>query len=127
MNLYNFVELTADRAKVQLTHGAKEKIVGSLRTAGFKNLDTEKDRQDAFTIVSDRITRFIETPRLREANIVTAATSKSGASAFEAIKEMRDKGICPKCKTDKHVAYPKIRSGEEVLYCKACRAVLWKD
>ena len=128
MDLYSFVELTAERAQVELTHSGKNKIVGSLRTAGFaEKLDTVKDREDAFLIVSDRITRFIETPRLKKACVVTAATAKDGASAFEAIKEMRDKGICPKCKTDRAVEYPKIRNGEEVMYCKTCRAVLWKD
>jgi len=127
MTLYEFVALAADRADVQLTHSAKEKIVGSLKVAGFENLKNEKDRQTAFIIVSKRIAKIIEIPKLRKASIVTAASPKSGASAFEAIKEMRDKGICPKCKTDKNVSYPKIRKGEEVMYCSTCRAVLWKD
>lgn len=126
MELYNFVELTAERAEVNLTHGGKEKLVGALRAAGFDTLETPSDRRVAFRIVSERIASIVETPRLRK-RLVVAAAEKGGATEFDAIKDMKNKGVCPKCKTDKHTSTPKIRNGEKVLYCGSCRATLWLD
>lgn len=119
MDLYSFVRVVAERSGLNLSQADRERLVGTLRTAGFsETLTTKRDKAQALAVVTAQINRA--TTRLR-----TAAAPKQGADLFRTIQQLNSEKLCGKCKGKTESV--KLASNEEANYCPTCRATLWKS
>lgn len=119
MDLYSFVRIITERSALNLPQCERERLVGTLRAAGFsESLTTKRDKEQALAVVTSHLRRSVKQ------NLRTAAAPKQGAELFHAIKELNDARKCGKCKgpTEK----VKLASGEDVNYCTSCRVTLWQ-
>jgi hypothetical protein len=117
VNLYNFVRIIAERSGLSLPQRERERIVGTLRTAGFsEDLSTKRDKEQALGVV---------TSQLRRAGVERGVTeARGGSELFKAIRDLNSAARCGKCKGETEPA--KLSNGEEINYCPKCRATMWK-
>lgn len=117
MDLYDFVRIIAERSDLNLPQRERERLVGTLRSAGFsESLRSRRDKEQALAVISSQL-HHSRTERV-------AASTKQGSELFRAIQELNRTARCGKCQGSTETA--KLASGEEVNFCPKCRVVMWK-
>jgi hypothetical protein len=121
MNIYNLVQHVCADAKVTISTSGVQRLVGTLRAAGFTDTLNTHETGIATDIISSRINK-LGTPSLRTAGIEAPIAS---TARFEEIESLRSKNKCPRCKSD--MEQVKLATYELAKFCKACKVALWMD
>jgi len=128
MNIYTFVRDTCTKANFGVNTGAVQRLVGTLRAAGFQDDLSTKDAQIATQIINKRL-KQISSPEMRTAGVESPISS---TAKFEEIESLRSKNLCPRCKSTmdevKLATYNKTKAAyEKAKFCKRCKVALWID
>ena len=96
MNIYKLVQDSCAHAKVEISTGGVQRLVGTLRAAGFSDTVADHEVKTAVSIIHKRISR-LDTPNVRTAGVEAPIAS---TAQFEEIEALRSKNKCPRCKKD---------------------------
>lgn len=121
MNIYNLVQDVCGDAGVTISTSGVQRLVGTLRAAGFKDSLNQHETGIATKIISSRISK-LDDPNLRTAGVEAPITS---TARFEEIESLRSKNLCPRCKNS--MEQVKLSKYEPAKFCKACKVALWMD
>ena len=95
MNIYTLVQDVCAGADVIISTSGVQRLVGTLRSAGFKDSLDARESVVATTIISSRINK-LNTPNIRTAGIEAPISS---VAKFQEIDDLRSKNKCPRCKS----------------------------
>lgn len=118
MSLFDFVKRVSGKREVELSTPDVQRIVGTLRAAGFVRTVPERLEGTASEIVNKELLNL----RTRRSKIHTASKNPKEGSTQEFLAS---KGTCPRCKVS--MSSVKLSSYESAFFCSACRATLWQD
>lgn len=126
MNIYNFVSDCAVSIVPGMQFSTKsiQKLVGTLRSAGFSDIVQEKD----FTLGREILTTSLSIKsQLRTASFESAVVVEPTnlRDKFSEMIGLMHKGVCPRCKTSMNPV--KLSNYEPANYCSKCRTTLWTD
>ena len=123
MDLYRFANKAATTLALKITQPEKERIVSTLRVAGILSVD-DSNEKIAMRLFANKAKKMQEA---KKNSFFRSATAKAAdpKEKFQQIKDLKDKGVCPKC--NKEAATAKLTDKEDVLFCQGCKATLWKD
>lgn len=122
MDLYTFASMTASEMGYSIDQPTQERIISSLRVAGYTKIETPEDERIAqriFIQQAKKLERLSKANRFRKASVTANPKDE-----FARLKELNDKGQCGKCK--KPMTTAKLDDGEEVNFCDSCKVTLWK-
>lgn len=124
MDLYTFASKTASELGLKINQATKERLISTLRVAGYLKIENETDERIAKKIFEDHAKKL----QIQEGHLsFRGATTKESSpkEKFQELKQLNEKGLCGNCRQPTETT--KLSDGEEVNYCDACRATLWKE
>jgi hypothetical protein len=121
MNIYTLVQSVCSDADVAISTSGVQRLVGTLRAAGFEDRLDARQAGLAKQIISNRISK-LDAPNLRTAGVVAPISS---TARFEEIESLRSKNKCPRCKSN--MEQVKLATYEPAKFCKRCKVALWMD
>lgn len=124
LDLYTFADRTAVELGLSIPQATKEKIIGSLRVAGYTFIETDQDKKIATGIFVTQARKLMAKAEARKASLKTA-DAQNPKDKFSEIQNLNGKGLCGKCK--KPMTNAKLADGEAINFCPTCRVTLWKD
>ena len=135
-NIYDFVTASCNELGLSADTANVQRIVGTLRFAGFSHDLSEKDE-----LLGKEIIASLQPSRsqFRKANVVVTnsnrahpgtVTSANSDDRFMEIDAYIQRGTCPRCKTAMvpvklGTKLPQSREFIPANYCKACKTTLW--
>lgn len=126
MNIHKFVsEVCADN-DVSVNTSGIQRLVGTLKAAGFSSEIRSDESMLAQQIVEGRLHQ-ISKGRFRQAAVVQTSRLEpiSSRAHFEKIDSFRAKNVCPRCKST--MERVKLANYEASAYCPGCKVALWLD
>ena len=99
-----------------------ERMVGSLRAAGFGSTIPASEINSVSTLVSSIMDKFGTDSRVRSAS-TTLSSPEDSNETFMNIEALIDKGSCPRCKTA--MSPVKLSSKKNANFCPDCRTCVW--
>lgn len=125
MDLYAFMSLVQERLEIPMSQGEKEKYVGTLKSAGYRDLNSKEDLSSALKVVTALIEKKrSRLERLASTKVAAVEAASDKKSKFNELDQLNKKGLCGKCKSPMETV--KLADLEEANYCTACRVTLWK-
>lgn len=128
MQLNDAIDLILRRAKLKIDHRQRARLSSTLKFAGFHQVEDDDEFQSVLKIVTSKVEAWTADAPLVAAPPTEAVSEKEAAKKtkgrFEEIDSLNKKGVCPKCRTQ--MVEAKLKDGESVNYCKACKVTLWK-
>jgi ribosomal protein S27AE len=125
MNIYDFVSGVCRKRTLDVNTAAVQRLVGTLRCAGFSDDIVTTEQALAETMLVDRL-RHLDDPTLHVASDLSSSISPIPSTAkFEEIDTLRSKNMCPRCK--KSMEMVKLANYEKAAYCTSCKVALWTD
>jgi hypothetical protein len=118
MDLYTFTTDTVQKLGLSVDQPTRERIVSSLRVAGFSRVEGSEEERIAEGILVKQVRRLA---KVQGRNRFAAASPKE---EFKRINDLNSKGTCGKCK--KPMKEAKLSDGEDVNFCSSCLVTLWK-
>jgi len=123
MNIYELVNNVCKKNAFDLNTSGVQRLVGTLRSAGFSDTLSALETTQAQQILEKRL-QAVSSPTLRTAANASVAPISSLAK-FEEIDSFRTKNVCPRCKSK--MERVKLAKYEKAAYCPTCKVALWTD
>lgn len=126
MNIHKFVSDICASNDVSVNTSGIQRLVGTLKAAGFSTEIKGNQVILAQQIVEGRLHQ-ISKGKFRQAAAVQTSRLEpiSSRAHFEKIDSFRVKNVCPRCKSN--MERVKLANYEESAYCAGCKVALWLD
>jgi len=126
MNIHKFVSDICAANDVSVNTSGVQRLVGTLRAAGFSTDIRSDESILAQQIIEGRLHQ-ISKGKFRQAAVVQTSRQEpiSSRAHFEKIESFRAKNVCPRCKSN--MERVKLANYEESAYCAGCKVALWLD
>lgn len=121
MNIYALVRHTCEESGFSVATGAVQRLVGTLRSAGFSDSLSSSEVVQVKRILAKRF-KELSSPQLRTAEVESPITS---TAKFEEIETLRSRNLCPRCKSEMEEV--KLANYEKARFCAKCKVALWID